>query len=159
LNFSAPYLATNLKEFWARWHISLSTFIRDYIYIPLGGNRKGWLRMNLNAFIAMVISGIWHGVGLPFIIWGALHGLGIVLMNIKHKLLPPRTEPAETLWQKTGVWTARIFTFHVLCLTWIFFRSATLSDAVTMLTQLTADGFIASVIASAPLIIAFWLLL
>lgn len=103
LNFSAPYLATNLKEFWARWHISLSTFIRDYIYIPLGGNRKGWLRMNLNAFIAMVISGIWHGVGLPFIIWGALHGLGIVLMNIKHKLLPPRTEPAETLWQKTEV--------------------------------------------------------
>lgn len=159
VNFNAPYLATNLKEFWARWHMSLSVFIRDYIYIPLGGNRKGAVRMNINAFIAMVISGIWHGVGLPFIIWGALHGLGIVLMNIKHKLMPPRKDPAETVWQKTTVWIARIFTFHVLCLTWIFFRSATLNDALTMLTQLTAGGFVSSVTASAPLLAAFWILL
>ncbi|PVZ86340.1 MBOAT family protein [Serratia sp. S1B] len=159
VNFNAPYFATNLKEFWERWHISLSKFIRDYVYIPLGGNRKGTIRMNINAFVAMVISGIWHGVGLPFIIWGALHGVGIVLINIKHKLFPLNKDPATSIWQKTNVWLARIFTFHVICLTWIFFRSATLNDAIAMLTQLTTGGWGQSLVTSAPMLIAFWLLL
>lgn len=158
-NFNAPYLATNLKEFWGRWHISLSTFIRDFIYIPLGGNRKGAMRMHLITIFALVVSGIWHGVGVLFVIWGALHGIGLVLTNIKHKLLPPRKGPTESIGQKTKVWVARIFTFHLLCLTWVFFRSATFNEAVTMLTQLGAEGGLASLLASAPQLIAFWVLL
>jgi len=78
-NFNAPYAARNLKEFWGRWHISLSTFIRDYVYIPLGGNRQGVWRGNLNMLLAMLVSGLWHGASLNFIIWGALHGVGLGL--------------------------------------------------------------------------------
>ena len=107
----------------------------------------------------MVISGF-NGVGLPFIIWGALHGPGIALMNGKHKLPPPRTEPAETLWQKTSVWTAGFSPSMCSPDTDFFFRSATLSDAVTMLTITDRRRLYCLLsCASAPLIIAFWLLL
>lgn len=81
-NFNMPYLAKNLKEFWARWHISLSTFIRDYIYIPLGGNRKGMPRTIANILIAFILSGLWHGSTLAFGVWGLLHGLGIVFIHL-----------------------------------------------------------------------------
>lgn len=80
-NFHMPLIATNLKEFWHRWHISLSSWIRDYIYIPLGGNQKGFLRTQLNIVIAMLLSGIWHGYGYNFMLWGLLHGLAFVVLN------------------------------------------------------------------------------
>ena len=80
-NFNMPYVARSLGEFWERWHISLSTFIRDYIYIPLGGSRRGFARTCLNLIIAFALSGIWHGVGLNFLIWGLLHGVGIVFLK------------------------------------------------------------------------------
>ncbi|MDD0975626.1 MBOAT family O-acyltransferase [Pseudomonas fontis] len=126
-NFNAPYAARNLKEFWGRWHISLSTFIRDYVYIPLGGNRQGAWRGNLNMLLAMLISGLWHGASLNFIIWGALHGLGLALYKVASNWLPqPMRWPGADL-------LARLLTFHYVAFAWVFFRSATLDDALDML--------------------------
>ncbi|WP_256583984.1 MBOAT family protein [Pseudomonas sp. SDI] len=126
-NFNAPYAARNLKEFWGRWHISLSTFIRDYVYIPLGGNRHGVWRGNLNMLLAMLVSGLWHGASVNFIIWGALHGIGLALYKASTYVLPqPMRWPGADL-------LARLLTFHYVAFAWIFFRSATLDDALDML--------------------------
>nr|WP_282550478.1 MBOAT family O-acyltransferase [Providencia heimbachae] len=159
VNFNAPYMAANLKEFWARWHISLSTFIRDYIYIPLGGNRKGFSRMNVNVFLAMVVSGLWHGSAMTFVVWGAIHGLGIVLLNLKSLCMEKLGWTKTLLNKSVSTLLSRIITFHFVCFAWIFFRSPTFDDAILILNQITAPGFIASVSASLGLIIAFWLLL
>lgn len=135
VNFNAPYLAENLKEFWARWHISLSTFIRDYVYIPLGGGRKGWVRVQINALIAMVISGLWHGAATTFVIWGALHGLGVIALNLKQLVLPGRgSYPSVIAFMYRHL--ARLFCFHFICLAWIFFRSDSLNNAMLMLQQI-----------------------
>ncbi|MEQ4622386.1 MBOAT family O-acyltransferase [Providencia vermicola] len=159
VNFNAPYMAANLKEFWARWHISLSTFIRDYIYIPLGGNRKGFSRMNTNVFLAMVISGLWHGAAMTFVIWGAIHGLGIVLLNLKNlcmeKLGWTKSFPNKTV----TTLLSRITTFHFVCFAWIFFRSQTFDDALMMVSQFASPDLIASIRASIGLLVAFWALL
>ncbi|NLD13597.1 MAG: MBOAT family protein [Gammaproteobacteria bacterium] len=136
VNFNAPYLATSLKEFWARWHISLSSFIRDYIYFPLGGGRRGWGRMQLNVMLAMVISGLWHGAAMTFVAWGALHGLGVVLLNLKHRLLPAR--PRGPAGQQVADWLGRLACFHFVCLCWVFFRSDSLDSAWLMLQQIGA---------------------
>lgn len=126
-NFNAPYAAHNLKEFWARWHISLSLFIRDYVYIPLGGNRHGVWRGNLNMLLAMLISGLWHGASLNFVIWGALHGVGLAVYKASTYLLP---QPMR--WPGAGL-AARLLTFHYVAFAWIFFRSASLDEAMDML--------------------------
>lgn len=137
-NFNAPYLATNISDFWRRWHISLSRFITDYIYIPLGGNRRGLIRQNLNVMVAMLLSGLWHGVGFTFLVWGLLHGIGLVGLNIFKQIKP--YVPAA-LRDRIPQWlahaSARFVTFAFLCVTWIFFRSATLDDAMTVLRSLT----------------------
>jgi len=136
-NFNAPYAARNLKEFWGRWHISLSTFIRDYVYIPLGGNRQGVWRGNLNMLLAMLVSGLWHGASLNFIIWGGLHGIGLALSKLFSQWVPgfARMPGAGLL--------ARLMTFHYVAFAWIFFRSSTLDGAVEMLgdiAQLSLAG-------------------
>ncbi len=136
VNFNAPYLATNLKEFWARWHISLSTFIRDYVYIPLGGGRKGWIRVQINVLIAMVISGLWHGAATTFVIWGALHGLGVIALNLKELVLPARSSyPSVIAFIYRHL--ARLICFHFVCLAWIFFRSDSVDNAVLMLQHIS----------------------
>jgi len=127
LNFNFPYTARNLKEFWGRWHISLSTFIRDYVYIPLGGNRRGVWRGNLNMLLAMLISGLWHGASVNFIIWGALHGVGLALYKLFSHWLPERPT-----WLGADL-LARLLTFHYVAFAWIFFRCASLGDAIEML--------------------------
>lgn len=125
INFRQPYLAINLQDFWRRWHISLSTFIRDYVYIPLGGNRKGFVREQLNLFIAMVLSGIWHGASYTFILWGMLHGLGAIFLNTVHRF--------------GGIYIpkvlSRIFTLLFVGFAWIFFRSSTFDDALTLISS------------------------
>ena len=141
LNFNAPYLARNLKEFWARWHISLSTFIRDYIYIPLGGGRKGWRRMQINVMLAMVISGLWHGAAMTFVVWGALHGVGVVLLNCKQRVLATRARGRVGQW--ISDWLGRLACFHFVCLCWIFFRSDGLDGAWLMLQQIAALAWVA----------------
>lgn len=126
-NFDAPYLANNIRNFWSRWHITLSQWIRDYIYIPLGGSKNSFSRTQANLMIAMLLSGIWHGAGWNFLIWGAIHGIGLVLLNISDRYLGRdwltlRSRPL-----------AVFFTFHYVCFGWIFFRASTLEDALAVL--------------------------
>ena len=121
-NFNNPYRSLSLSEFWRRWHMSLSGWIRDYIYIPLGGSKKGKLRKYFNLFVTMLISGFWHGASWTFIIWGALHGLGLLICNFFQDVK----------------WSARIkvpnavkwlITFHIIALLWVFFRADSLYSA------------------------------
>lgn len=153
VNFNAPYLARNLKEFWGRWHISLSTFIRDYIYIPLGGNRGSFLRTSLNLMVAMLLSGLWHGAALTFVIWGALHGLGVVLLNIRYKLWSVAPFKLSAI-QALEDWLARLFCFHFICLTWIFFRSDSLEQAWQILQRLGDPALWQNWLAQGPALLA-----
>src|SRR4030067_2031846 len=82
INFNSPYKALNIQDFWRRWHISLSRFLRDYIYIPLGGNRTGEFRICVNIFVTFLVGGIWHGAGWTFIFWGMAHGLGVIIQRL-----------------------------------------------------------------------------
>lgn len=121
-NFKSPYFAPSLKDFWSRWHISLSTWFRDYVYIPLGGSRVSKMRHALNLFITFLVSGLWHGANWTFVFWGALHGVGQIVensLNIKKC-------------DKKGLdWLLRILiTFVFVMFAWIFFRSASIVDAV-----------------------------
>ena len=152
-NFNAPYLALDLKEFWSRWHISLSLFIRDYIYIPLGGSRRGLMRQNINVFIAMVLSGIWHGAGLNFMLWGALHGVGLVVVNLFQQ---GRKGPHGKRWLTFPAPIARLLTFAFICLTWVFFRASSADDAVTLLDNI---GHITPQMLIHPSAIIMWVLL
>ena len=132
-NFRMPYRSLNLTDFWRRWHISLSSWFRDYLYIPLGGNRKGKFRMLLNNFITMVVAGLWHGASWMFIIWGALHGLGLVI----HKLCKgwlgkiPDKFPVKAL--------SWLLTISFVMLAWVFFRAGSLEDARTILGKIFTD--------------------
>lgn len=125
LNFRQPYLAKNLQDFWKRWHISLSTFIRDYVYIPLGGNQGSFTKTQINIFIAMTLSGIWHGASLTFVIWGALHALGVVISNINQYQLKIHLNSVLT----------KILTILFVCLAWIFFRSENIHQAFELIGQ------------------------
>lgn len=130
VNFDAPYAARNLREFWTRWHISLSTFIRDYLYIPLGGNRRGPWLATLNMFLAMLVSGLWHGASLNFLIWGALHGVGLALYKLWASVCP-----RSAGWPGTEL-LARLLTFHYVALAWIFFRATSLENALDLFSGL-----------------------
>jgi alginate O-acetyltransferase complex protein AlgI len=125
LNFNNPYVATGLGDFWARWHISLSTWFKDYVYYPLGGNRYGWLRTYRNMFLTMVISGIWHGANWTFVIWGALHAVGRVLTR----------ELERTYFYREVVPTfvKQLLVFTFVTFTWIFFRAQDLKDGTSAL--------------------------
>jgi alginate O-acetyltransferase complex protein AlgI len=120
VNFRQPYLARNLSDFWTRWHVSLSSFIRDYIYIPLGGNRLGWGRTQLNVLSGMLISGLWHGANWTFVVWGLLHGLGVVVQNMAKRWGMPA-------WPR---WAAQILTFVFVSVAWVFFRADSLPQAI-----------------------------
>jgi D-alanyl-lipoteichoic acid acyltransferase DltB (MBOAT superfamily) len=122
-NFDYPYLAQSLRDFWRRWHISLSTWIRDYVYIPLGGSRHGWGRTQLTLLSSMVISGIWHGASLKYIIWGAMHGFGVIAQNFIEKF---RGKPVRGIF-------AGVVTFHLVCVAWVFFRADGWHEAVNYL--------------------------
>jgi D-alanyl-lipoteichoic acid acyltransferase DltB (MBOAT superfamily) len=132
LNFNLPYFATSPKDFWARWHISLSTWLRDYLYIPLGGNRGGPWRTGRNLMLTMVIGGLWHGAAWTFVLWGAYQGLILV----GHRLAEPylaRIRPTDPV--DRACWKAvRIgATFHLVCLGWLFFRAESLAQVGGML--------------------------
>jgi alginate O-acetyltransferase complex protein AlgI len=139
-NFTQPYLSTSITEFWRRWHISLSTWLRDYLYVPLGGNRRGRLATYRNLFITMVLGGLWHGANWTFVVWGALHGLYLAL----HKLLlgdrrERRVEDSGPRWHLALA--KMIVTFHLVSLAWIFFRAETIGQAWRYLSGiLRMDG-------------------
>ncbi|HWA15909.1 MAG TPA: MBOAT family O-acyltransferase, partial [Gemmatimonadales bacterium] len=138
LNFNRPYLATSIVEFWRRWHISLSTWFRDYLYIPLGGNRGSRGRTCLNLAFVFLVSGLWHGANWTFIVWGALHALFVVLYVLSEA---PRARFTARLGRAGRVCydlAAWLVTFNLVCLAWVFFRAATLADAVTILRRIAA---------------------
>ncbi|MBF0463735.1 MAG: MBOAT family protein [Nitrospirae bacterium] len=129
LNFNSPYKSLNIREFWRAWHMTLSRFLRDYLYIPLGGNRCGTARVNLNIILTFILGGIWHGAGWGFLIWGALHGFAYAFYR---------------LWQSTGLRLARpiawFLTFNFINITWIFFRAKSFADAVKVIKGMVNFG-------------------
>lgn len=132
VNFNSPYQSASITEFWRRWHISLSSWLRDYLYISLGGNRKGKIRTYVNLMITMLIGGLWHGAALRFVIWGALHGIGLAFEKFINSLIHI---PKNKLTRILGV----LITFHFVCFSWIYFRSDNMAAVNAMLTQITTD--------------------
>lgn len=130
-NFLQPYQSTNITEFWRRWHISLSSWLRDYLYIPLGGNRCAPWRQNLNLMITMLLGGLWHGASWNFLLWGGLHGTALVVEK-RFKSLFGSTKDGS--FKKLFSW---FLTFHFVCFCWIFFRIPDFESAINQLTQIT----------------------
>jgi D-alanyl-lipoteichoic acid acyltransferase DltB (MBOAT superfamily) len=123
-NFNVPYLSKSIKEFWTRWHISLSTWFRDYVYIPLGGNRVTKARNYINVFTVFLLSGLWHGASWNFVVWGALHGLFVLLSNVR---LGEAMQRFARL--KIMVPVRVLITFVLVSIIWIFFRVTNLEQA------------------------------
>jgi len=133
LNFNNPYTATGLGDFWSRWHISLSTWFRDYVYIPLGGNRRGSLITYRNLFLTFLISGIWHGAAWTFVIWGVLHALGILITR--------ELERSAFYRERVPRLVKQLATFAFVCFAWIFFRAGSLSDAKLIIARIFSGGW------------------
>lgn len=133
-NFRNPYFSFSIREFWSRWHISLSTWFRDYVYIPLGGSRVGRFRHCLNLFLTFLVSGFWHGSSLTYLLWGATHGI----LQIVETLLYPKTRGGVPVTPKKHWWQLPV-TFILLCFTWIFFRANTIQDAFWIISRLFWD--------------------
>jgi D-alanyl-lipoteichoic acid acyltransferase DltB (MBOAT superfamily) len=144
-NFKRPYLARSVSEFWRRWHISLSTWFRDYVYIPLGGNRAGVSRWYVNLAITFLVSGLWHGANWTFVVWGALHGFYLIFSIVTGGL-------RERVLAGCGLGTSSrgrsvfdvLVTFHLALLAWVFFRADSLGDALLLFAQ-AGEGLTAQV--------------
>ncbi len=136
LNFRSPYKASSITEFWHRWHISLSTWLRDYLYISMGGNRRGKLRTYFNLFMTMLLGGLWHGASWNFVFWGAIHGIALALHKFWRSLLG-----RDKHYQSRGIRRVLgiLLTFHLVCLCWIFFRNSTFEASWTMIHQIVAN--------------------
>ena len=134
-NFRTPYVSQSIREFWSRWHISLSTWFRDYLYIPLGGNRVSKKRWMINLFLVFMISGIWHGANWTYVIWGSLHGLYLIVGILKDDFFSTKKWlsfiPAWL--NKTG---SILITFHLALFAWIFFRATSLNDAYIIVNKI-----------------------
>jgi D-alanyl-lipoteichoic acid acyltransferase DltB (MBOAT superfamily) len=143
VNFRQPYLATSLQDFWRRWHISLSTWLRDYLYIPLGGNRDGEAKTQRNLLLTMLLGGLWHGANWTFVVWGGIHGLGLAIERKLWKALGiaerKRSELTVAADERRSLfslrsWGGRIVIFHLVCLAWVFFRAPSFGAAGDMLS-------------------------
>lgn len=141
-NFDSPYLSKSITEFWRRWHISLSTWFRDYVYIPLGGSRKGENRTYLNLFIVFVVSGLWHGAAITFVLWGVLHGAVIVLEKATKGF---RRKAYNFLRLGRGTFSNKLFftiiTFIIVDFAWIFFRANTFADSAIIIEGFFTNNF------------------
>ncbi|MGB7555607.1 MAG: MBOAT family O-acyltransferase [Candidatus Korobacteraceae bacterium] len=149
VNFRQPYFAQNLQDFWRRWHISLSTWLRDYLYIRIGGNRKGEARTYSNLLTTMLLGGLWHGANWTFVIWGGIHGAGLAferLIGITKERLSNRM---------ALIWLRRILVFHLVCFSWIFFRAESVSAAWQMIGGLAHWNWQPSYWAAAKFLTVF----
>ncbi len=152
-NFRYPYAAIGFSDFWRRWHITLSSWLRDYLYIPMGGNRKGEVRTYVNLMITMLLGGLWHGAIWTFVVWGALHGTYLCVERlIREKFVSTPKQPEEpvrspvvvqasivpTLWSVNSFnnFLLAMFTFFLINVTWVFFRAADFSTAWRLLTSM-----------------------
>jgi D-alanyl-lipoteichoic acid acyltransferase DltB (MBOAT superfamily) len=130
-NFNSPYAAVSLQDFWRRWHMTLSRWLRDYLYIPLGGSRKGTIMTYRNLMLTMLLGGLWHGAAWTFVVWGGIHGVGLCVERALH------WRPAS----RGAQWFGRILTFNIVCFAWIFFRSDSFARAWQVIERLfTAWG-------------------
>jgi D-alanyl-lipoteichoic acid acyltransferase DltB (MBOAT superfamily) len=138
VNFNSPYKAFSVQEFWHRWHISLSTWLRDYLYISLGGNRSGKVRTYVNLMLTMLLGGLWHGASYKFIVWGGLHGVALALNRLWKEHRPKS-------------WSARVrlprflriaITFHFVCLAWIFFRASSMEAAWELILRIGSEFYV-----------------
>ncbi len=137
-NFDAPYKSATITEFWRRWHISLSSWLRDYLYISLGGNRKGKIRTYVNLLLTMLLGGLWHGAALRFVLWGGLHGVALALHKMWMSAFPKAKMLGSEMkwgWRIVGV----VFTFHVVCFGWLFFRADTMQKVGDVLRQIATN--------------------
>ena len=159
LNFNLPYFATGPRDFWNRWHISLSQWLRDYLYVPLGGNRRGMLLTCRNVMLTMMIGGLWHGADWTFIVWGLYHGILLVL----HRLFAPwleRIRPVNPIDRACWNGLRIVVTFHLVCLGWLIFRAGSLEQAAGMLMAIAVRPAIpiaAYLVPVALTIIPLWL--
>jgi D-alanyl-lipoteichoic acid acyltransferase DltB (MBOAT superfamily) len=144
-NFNQPYRAHSLQDFWRRWHISLSSWLRDYLYIPLGGNRDGVVGICRNLMITMVLGGLWHGANVTFLIWGLLHGGVLAIERVWREVKPK-------LWPSLPKLLGVAITFHIVCLGWIFFRSQTFDAAIAFIRGFARPDTL--VLAVTPLALA-----
>ena len=134
-NFNYPYISQSITEFWRRWHISLSSWLKDYLYISLGGNRKGKIRTYMNLMITMLLGGLWHGASISFILWGALHGIALAA----HKFIMGYFSSFKALGCEMKPWRrvlGVLITFHVVCFGWILFRATSMKAVGEMLSQI-----------------------
>ncbi len=135
INFDSPYQSATITEFWRRWHISLSSWLKDYLYISLGGNRKGKVRTYLNLIITMLLGGLWHGAALRFILWGAIHGVALAI----HKFIMGRFKSFKSVGSEMSPFRrvlGIVFTFHLVCFGWIFFRADSMQVANEVISQI-----------------------
>jgi alginate O-acetyltransferase complex protein AlgI len=130
-NFDSPYVSQSITEFWRRWHISLSTWLRDYLYVPLGGNRKGPVRTYINLFVVMLLGGLWHGASWNFVVWGGLHGT---------LLAAERMQGSKAPWWRLPAPLRVAATFVVVLVTWVFFRAPDLTSAMSYLASMVGVG-------------------
>jgi alginate O-acetyltransferase complex protein AlgI len=149
-NFDSPYAAVSVQDFWRRWHMTLSRWLRDYVYIPLGGNRKGTVVTYRNLMLTMLIGGLWHGAAWTFVVWGGLHGAALAW---ERWLLERRGVPVHAVsgWPP---WRARILTFHFVCFAWIFFRSDSFGAAWDMIQGLFTGWGEASPLVTSGVLLA-----
>jgi D-alanyl-lipoteichoic acid acyltransferase DltB (MBOAT superfamily) len=141
-NFDSPYFSKSITEFWRRWHISLSTWFRDYVYIPLGGSRKGKYRTYANLFIVFLVSGLWHGAAMTFVIWGVIHGIIIVFEKATYKM---RIKISNTLGLSANTFANKLFfvviTFVIVDFAWLFFRANSFADASIIIQNMFNNNF------------------
>jgi D-alanyl-lipoteichoic acid acyltransferase DltB (MBOAT superfamily) len=135
INFNAPYRAASMVDFWRRWHMTLSRFLRDYLYIPLGGNRRGPVRRYVNLVVTMVLGGLWHGAGWTFVVWGTLHGVALAANHLWRAVAPPAWMRMPGAVRATLGW---ILTFAVVVVGWVYFRSHDLAAAHRMIAAMAS---------------------
>ncbi len=138
-NFDRPYTAMSLRDFWRRWHMTLSRWLRDYLYIPLGGSRHGELRTAVNIMITMLLGGLWHGAGWTFVAWGAFHGVGQVIGRWR-RATARGVRDRRAVRPRWIVARKRLVTFNLVCLGWVFFRADSIASAFEILGRLGAAG-------------------
>ncbi len=137
LNFDSPYQSSSITEFWRRWHMSLSSWLKDYLYISLGGNRVGKLRQYINLLVTMLLGGLWHGASFNFIVWGGMHGIALALDKAIKSLFPKKENQISNPFKiKLTKIAGVILTFHFVCFCWIFFKASSFSDAGIIISQI-----------------------
>lgn len=155
-NFNAPYLATSITDFWRRWHMTLSHWLRDYLYIPLGGSRHGHARTYVSLMLTMLLGGLWHGAAWTFVAWGGLHGVYLAA----ERALGLKTDRVLT---GAGLWARRILTFHLVCISWVLFRAQSFSTAAVIFRGLArgiwhvAEERAPAVVGTVAIIGLYWL--